>query len=212
MGLLNPHLDDGALAELWTGRLTQDDTAAARSARSHLHACAECRARFDAFTTWLDDVRADALAEAEAALSPERLAAQQAQIARRLEAMDAPARVIAFPKFARPIAAQPSSRNRWIAGASAAGLVVGLGLGQLMNLPDGPAGPSAATVPQLQQVARGALPVADARVGPQPAAHLADGDELFFDDPELVPSQARVPDSLQYLNVITPSARDYDPR
>jgi hypothetical protein len=28
----------------------------------------------------------------------------------------------------------------------------------------------------------------------------------------VLPSPARVPESLQYLNAITPSARDYDPR
>ena len=37
------------------------------------------------------------------------------------------------------------------------------------------------------------------------------GDESFLSDPELS-SQARVPESLRYLNEITPSARDYDPR
>jgi len=31
-------------------------------------------------------------------------------------------------------------------------------------------------------------------------------------EPEVTSSQARVPDSLQYLNAITPGARDYDPR
>jgi hypothetical protein len=34
----------------------------------------------------------------------------------------------------------------------------------------------------------------------------------ILSDPEVTTSQARVPDSLQYLNAITPGARDIDPR
>ena len=44
----------------------------------------------------------------------------------------------------------------------------------------------------------------------QPVSQIAD--ESLLDDRELVPAQVRVPESLQYLNAITPGARDFDPR
>lgn len=206
MALRNPHLDDTALADLWaTHAVGQSGTEPAGLAARHLGACADCRAKYEAFAAWLDDVRAVAHAEADEVFGAERLAAQQAQIARRLEALEGPARVIAFPRFARPVASPSSGRPRWIAGAAAAGLIVGLGLGQFLNQP--PAAPQAgasvnAVMPQL---ARGAGEGAVV-----PAAYASD--EIFVYDADSPATQARVPESLQYLNVITPSARDYDSR
>ena len=78
----------------------------------HLQACAACRSRFAAFATWLDGCAHDAAAEADEPFPPERLAAQQAQIFRRLEAAERPARVIAFPKFAQPLASGTSHVRR----------------------------------------------------------------------------------------------------
>ena len=51
--------------------------------------------------------RDDALAEADDVFPAERLAAQQAQILRRLEALERPARVIAFPKLPQPAVTRP---------------------------------------------------------------------------------------------------------
>ena len=132
------HLDDAAFAELWTNALA-DGTGPA--ADLHLQACAECRLRFTSFSHWMDGLRVDALAEADEAISIERLAAQQAQIFRRLEAAERPARVIAFPKVAAG-AMRPSPVRRWVAAALAAGLIIGVGLGQMLNLPNLSSGPS----------------------------------------------------------------------
>jgi hypothetical protein len=125
------HLDDAALAEIWTA---QTGASSEVIADSHLAQCAECRVRFAAFTAWMDDVRADGVAAADEAFPAERLAAQQAQIFRRLETAERPARVIAFPKYPVGAVGQPLRVHRWIAMAAAAGLLVGLGLGQLMDL------------------------------------------------------------------------------
>lgn len=131
------HLDDAALAAIWTR------TAAASGAASgswdatgdaHLAACAECRVRFDAFASWMDEVRSEARLEADEAFPAERLAAQQALIFRRLEASERPARVIAFPKYPVGGAERSAPVWRWITAAAAAGLIVGVGLGQLMDL------------------------------------------------------------------------------
>lgn len=212
MGLLNPHLDDAALADVWAERLTTGEAESAGRAGAHLRTCAECRARYAAFGDWLEGMRADAFAEADQAFNAEQLALQQTQITRRLEALEHPAKVLTFPRFARPIAAQPNGRQRWIAAAAAAGLVVGVGLGQLFEF--GTAGSRQAEILNpTRQLARGTMPVGErpGGLGIVPAVSPA-SDEIFLYEAETVPSQVRVPESLQYLNAITPGARDYDPQ
>jgi hypothetical protein len=56
------HLDDDALLEIWAAATSTTDP--------HLTACAHCRARFASIDGWLDDLRTDARAEAEDAMSP----------------------------------------------------------------------------------------------------------------------------------------------
>jgi hypothetical protein len=205
VGILSPHLGDAAFAEIWSERLTIGDAAINRPAERHLQACGECRSRFAAFTTWMEGLRMDALAEADEAFGAERLGAQQAQVFRRLEALEHPARVITFPS-ARPIAAQQSQGRRWVAAAAAAGLVVGLGLGQMLDFGTTPIREAESTGRQVAQN----LPAEPPRMAVQPASYGSD--EAFLDHPDLAPSQVRVPESLQYLNAITPGARDSDPR
>jgi hypothetical protein len=128
--MTGPHLDDPAFAELWANALA-DRTAP--DTHQHLQACAECRLRFTSFSNWMEQVRFDAVSEAEDVMSSDRLAAQQAQIARRLEALEHPARVIAFPKHQAGVM-RPSPVRLWVAAAAAAGLLVGVGLGQMLDL------------------------------------------------------------------------------
>ena len=136
--MLSQHLDEAVFAELWTNATAEGGRVATHP---HLQQCAECRLRFASFNSWLEEVRGDAIAEADEAVSAERLAAQRAQIARRLEAAERPARVIAFPKHSAGVY-RPMSPRRWIAGAAAAAFVVGLGLGQLVHLRHPASGPS----------------------------------------------------------------------
>ena len=205
MGLLNPHLDDDDCADVWSARHALDAAESDRPAERHLQTCSDCRERYGAFAAWLDTIRSDAHAEADETFTRDRLGLQQTQILRRLESLEHPARVIAFPRFARPIAAQPGGRRRWIAAAAAVGLITGVGLGQLFEISRHGRQPE----PFVQ--ARPAVPPTEpAARTVQPAS--ADSDETFMYEPEITSSQARVPDSLQYLNAITPGARDYDPR
>jgi hypothetical protein len=131
---MTSHLDDAAFAELWTNALA-DGTQPAE--HPHFQQCAECRIRFTSFSHWLEEVRDDAVGEAQEVVTPERLAAQQAQIFRRLEASVRPARVIAFPNAPAPT--RPTPIHRWVAAAAAAGLLMGVGLGQLLDLRPTPA-------------------------------------------------------------------------
>ena len=127
---MTSHLDDAAFAELWTNALAEGHQVATHP---HLQVCAECRVRFASFSQWMTDIRLDATEEADEQIPAERLAAQQAQILRRLEAAERPARVIAFPKSSDG-AMRRTPVHRWVAAAAAAGLVAGLGLGQMFDL------------------------------------------------------------------------------
>lgn len=100
----------------------------------HLEHCDECSRRARELGLWLTDLRAEALAAADDAFPPEKLALQQSQIMRRLEQLDAPPRVIAFP--AQAVGAPRTNSGRrvapaWLGVAAAAGLVIGVIGGQV---------------------------------------------------------------------------------
>ena len=205
MGLLNPHLDDDDCADVWSARQALGTAESDRPAESHLQTCSECRARYSAFTNWLDAMRTEAHSEADEIFTRERLATQQSQIFRRLESLEHPARIIAFPRFARPVSVQPGGRRRWIAAAAAVGLITGVGLGQLFEI-------SRHRPPDTIAQTRAAGPLNDPSPRTiQPVSTANNDDETFLYEPEVTTFQARVPDSLQYLNAITPGARD-EPR
>jgi len=205
VGLLNPHLEDDDFADVWSARTAIDAPESDRPAESHLRKCAECQGRYTSFVSWLDGIRADARTETDEVFSRDHLAAQQLQIFRRLESLEHPARVIAFPKFARPVAIQTSGRRRWTAVAAAIGLITGIGLGQLLEFRTSGPAPD----PVGQRMARATVPPVEATRNIQPIS--IDNDEAFI-EPEITSSQVGVPESLQYLNAITPGARDLDPR
>lgn len=195
---LNRHLDDAGLAAIWT----EGALAGSQPAHPHLAACGECRARLAAYRQWLDGLKADARAEADEAFPAERLAAQQAQVFRRLEAAERPARVIAFPKFTRRGTSQASSASRWVAAAAAAGLIVGVGVGQLMDF--------------RPALSRTAVPTSQARLTeahrpaerPEAAVRTVTapaGDEAFLSDLDASLRRAAV-DELRALDEFTPRA------
>ena len=93
-----------------------------------------CRARYEDFDRWIMGVGDELRAEADEAFPVDRLTIQQAQIARRLETLERPARVIAFPKAARAVISGHSHVRRWVTVAAAASLITGFGLGQVVPL------------------------------------------------------------------------------
>jgi len=100
----------------------------------HLDRCDICADRAVELARWMDEVKADGLEAADELDTPERLAAQQGQIMPRLEQLDNPARVIAFPAGSRPEAPGFGRRRvavSWVGVAAAAGLLVGVVSGQL---------------------------------------------------------------------------------
>lgn len=190
---LSAHLDDAALAAIWTdGRLSHP----------HLDDCVACRARFADFSAWLESIRVDAITQADESFSAERLAAQQAQIFRRLEAAGRPARVIAFPRFAQPLTSRTSHVSRWIAAAAAAGLIVGVGVGQMMDLRHSLMAPNVSAV-------RARVANAPASAGGDPRVQTVGAirDEAFLSELDASLSRTAVPE-LRALDGLTPRAGD----
>jgi anti-sigma factor RsiW len=197
---LRRHLDDAALAAIWTERAAPGGGGGAAEA-AHLEACAECRVRYAAFAAWLEDVRVEARAEADQAFPPDRLALQQIQITRRLEALERPARVIPFPRFARPIVSEPSGPRRWIAVAAAAGLIVGLGVGQMLDLRHTLDRPGTFSEAGSRTIARN---TPAERPPLQPVSSVSSDESLMSE------AEGSLPRGLEALDALTPRARDYD--
>jgi len=198
------HLDDSRFADLWSRGVADGEPVS----DPHLSTCALCQTRYAAFTDWLERMHDDARDEAEEAFPPERMAAQQAQVMRRLEALERPARVIMFPRFGRPTTSTQGHAQRWIAAAAAAGLVIGLAAGQFFDVKH-IFTPMAGTPPLQTARVVTQLPQAGAQVLPASVSTSPVSDEtLFFGgDP------ARLSGHLQMLRAIddiTPRARDLD--
>lgn len=155
------HLSDEALAEVWmTG-----------TRPAHLDRCDLCADRAVEWSRWLEDVRTTGIEAADAAFPPDRLAVQQSQILRKLEQLDQPSRVIAFPGPPRQAPWESAARGvapAWVGIAAAAGLVLGVVGGQISAR----IGPSTPMVPV--QVAAVTPPVQD-------RIHTSDADLLETD-------------------------------
>jgi hypothetical protein len=158
----------------------------------HLEHCDECSRRARELGLWLTDLRAEALAAADDAFPPEKLALQQSQIMRRLEQLDAPPRVIAFP--AQAVGAPRTNSGRrvapaWLGVAAAAGLVIGVIGGQVSARFTPEAGIAAPAPEQTQQ----AEPAPSVTTPPVNASLL---------DYDL---ERHIPDSLGPLDEATPT-------
>jgi hypothetical protein len=124
------HLPEARLLDCYLNE--RDGTAVDPRVAEHLTDCELCGARYADLTRFMDTLRSDTELEAEAAFTPERLRLQREQIARRLEHVHCPGRVISFPsRIARRGINVSTVRvaPRWTAAAAAAGLFVGVALG-----------------------------------------------------------------------------------
>jgi hypothetical protein len=197
------HLNDDRFADIWSTAAASGQPAA----DAHLADCAQCRSRYAAFTSWLDRMQSDAIGEADEAFPPERLAMQQAQIMRRLEGLERPARVIAFPRFSRPATSAPGHAQRWVAAAAAAGLVIGLAAGQFFDIRQ------AFTPRQTPAPAQNARLVTPPPSGvpsvvPASVTSSVSDETLFFGgDPSRISERLA---ELRSMDDITPRARDLD--
>ena len=172
----------------------------------HLADCAACGARYAELTTFMDALRRDGDAEADAIFTPERLRLQQQQIAHRIALVGRPARVLSFPGriVRRTIDASVSrSAPRWVAAAAAAGLFVGVAVGasfqwraQLQTRQGFLADAGRARAPRL-------APVATRGSGPADVA----SDDAFLSDLEFALERPHTRE-LQAFDALTPHVRE----
>jgi hypothetical protein len=99
-------------------------------ASEHLIDCETCAARYAELAGFMESIRKEGAADADAVFTPERLRSQQEQIAKRIEHVGRAARVLSFPgRVGREMAGTTRVAPRWLAAAAAAGLFVGVAVG-----------------------------------------------------------------------------------
>lgn len=127
------HVREHVLADAAIHLMNGESPELTRSAQAHLERCDTCAARLEELREIMSTERDDAIAAADAAFPAERLRAQRTSILARLEQARAGSRVLHFPTFPATrtwMANRNRPAMRWLAGAAAAGLLVGLGAGQ----------------------------------------------------------------------------------
>jgi len=196
------HLDDNVLirrylADRGLAALDASDEAPLR----HLAHCAACEARYRALRASFDDTREAAIAEAEAACTPDRLEHQRERILRRIDAMQSGPKVLPFPAAVQNghAAPQPRVLRRWVAAAAAAGLLVGLVTGRMVFN-----GGTGTIADASRQIAPTAAPAAGRQAPTIRALHLEpnQSDEEFLSEIELATAAPRTRE-LRALYAIT---------
>ncbi|TAK18851.1 MAG: hypothetical protein EPO35_00830 [Acidobacteria bacterium] len=120
------HVSDDALADAWYTGVRP----------AHLDHCDLCAERALELARWLEDTKHLGVDAADAVFTPERLAAQQSQILRKLEQIDRPSKLLSFPKAPAAILTVETpgpvrhSIAGWIAIAAAC-LILGVVAGRL---------------------------------------------------------------------------------
>jgi len=128
-----PHLQDDSLTDCYFAERRGE--ALDPPSAEHLADCQSCAERYAEFERFMTSLRDEADAELDTWFPADRLRAQQHEIARRLESIGRAARVISFPGRITARRTPSSSRRavRWIAGAAAAGLFVGVAAGTFFD-------------------------------------------------------------------------------
>ena len=179
-------------------------------AAEHLADCSACGVRYAELVSLMDTIRRDGDAEVDAVFTPDRLHAQQQEIARRISLVGRPARVLSFPKrIVRRTIAASSSRTapRWIAAAAAAGLFVGVAVGASYQFrwglaPYRTAAPFIASGAATPRTAR-LTPVATRGAGQADVA----ADDAFLSDLEIALDRPRTRELLAFDD-FTPHVRE----
>lgn len=171
----------------------------------HLADCQPCAARYRDLAVFMDRLRAEGTAEADAVFTPERLRLQHQHILARLAHIAQPARVLRFPgrksvDFVRRSVTSSTGQgsSRWVAAAAAAGLFIGVAVGASYNY-----GGRRMSEPSL--VPSAAPLRAAATRGDMPAAVSAD--DAFLSDLEIALERPHTRELLAF-DAFTPHVRD----
>jgi hypothetical protein len=124
-----PHLTDDRLIDVCL------DRPPAAAEQQHLAGCEICRERRESLARLLHDTSGVASAEADALFTEDRLSRQRAHILQRIEQESRHGQLITFPagKATSPVRLRIRPASRWIAGAAAAGLLIGMLAGHLTH-------------------------------------------------------------------------------
>lgn len=206
------HPTDERLIDTYFARAgDRGDNELVEAASEHVRACEACARRVAELTASLEDLRQDAITEADAYFTPDRLTAQHERVMRRLDGAEHPARVIPFPQF--PARMRPSGARhplyRWVAVAAAAGLLLGVAAGRLLYQQGKQTSSSASVSPVPPSVQMRATQPDSG--GPAGARDLPAGnqsrDEAFLQELEDALTQQRIAE-LQALDALTPHVRE----
>jgi anti-sigma factor RsiW len=170
----------------------------------HLGDCPSCRSRYAELTAFMDALRRDGDAEADAIFTPERLRLQQQQIIRRMALVGRPARVLSFPgRIVRRTIDASGTRPapRWVAAAAAAGLFIGVAVGASFQWSPRPQARQR-FVTEANRAAR-LTPVATRGSGTADVA----ADDAFLSDLEIALERPHTRE-LQAFDALTPHVRE----
>jgi hypothetical protein len=175
----------------------------------HLTDCTRCRDRYAELQQMLNALADDAAAECDDLFPADRLREQRQGIARRIEHVGHLARVLTFPgRLANRHIHVSAARGaqRWIAGAAAAGLFIGVAAGMFFDSRLPRAGTLHSAVHQTVVPAHGAgrltAAASDGRT-----ARAIDADEYFMSDLESALDRPRTLELLAF-DALTPHVRE----
>ena len=207
------HLQDDALFDCYYAT-RRGETIDPPSAE-HLADCGACASRYVEIGAFLNTLTEEADAEVAALFPPDMLRAQQSDIARRLQIVGRAARVISFPgRAAAHAVPAPAPRSifsrlttRWVAGAAAAGLFVGVAAGTMFNV-----GPRFEFARESRRGTAASRQVTSAPSRLSPAAEKAvkavvDMDDMFMSDLESVLDRPHTSELVAF-DALTPHVRE----
>ena len=175
-----------------------------RSALAHVTHCAQCADELARLAAVSDQWREAAVAEVDAIFDTARLDTQRSRILDRLAHLGQVARVLPFPTRSREIVMPVATGSRrWISVAAAAGLIIGLVAGQLLQF-----------APLDRTIARDQVTMqAPGRAGTPTIVPAATSAPLLSDDELLDEIEAAVQlrraQSLRALDALTPTASEF---
>jgi anti-sigma factor RsiW len=202
-----PHLQDDSLTDCYFAERRGE--ALDPPAAEHLADCQSCSERYAEFERFMASLRDEADAELDTWFPADRLRAQQHEIARRLESIGRAARVISFPGRIAARRTPSSSRRaaRWIAGAAAAGLFVGVAAGTFFDFGNrfefGLRGRHTVAQRSVREMGGSTLP---ARMGTTPAV-TSEADDMFMSALDLALDRPHTSELVAF-DALTPHVRE----
>ena len=203
MSVREPHVPlDRLTALALVGRAPEGEPD--RSALAHVTHCPQCADELARLSAVSDEWREAAVAQVDAIFDAASLDTQRSRILDRLAHLGQVARVLPFPTRTREIVMPVATGSRrWISVAAAAGLIIGLVAGQLLQF-----APLDRTIARDQVTMQAPSRAGAATILPAAtSAPLLSDDELLDEIEAAV--QLRRAQSLRALDALTPTASEF---